>query len=141
MVVRTTPLGLLIGRTAKRVNGAFERALADAGATVPAWLVIMNLARHGPLRQTDLAERLGVTGPTMSHHLEMLSDRNWITRERPADNRRTQIVTLTDEGRRMFVRLRSVAQGHDRNLRRGLTEEEEQALRNLLIKVAANISQ
>ena len=46
---------------------AFDDALAAAGGSLPVWLVLVSLKaqRHGMQRQ--LAETVGVEGPTLTH--------------------------------------------------------------------------
>ena len=133
------PIGLALARTARVVTQAFERALAEAGGSVSTWQVLV-LVRSGEWgAQARMAEAMGVTGATLTHHLNALEDQGLVRRWRESSNRRVQRAELTDEGRELFDRLRRVAGAHDRRLRSQLTDEEVDALAALLDKLRAGV--
>ncbi|MBW8724219.1 MAG: MarR family transcriptional regulator [Inquilinus limosus] len=98
------------------------------------------MMRDGPLGHGELAERVGVQGPTLTHHLDGLEQRGLVRRERPPGNRRAQVASLTEAGTAMFHRLRQAAQAHDARLRAGLAAEDLERLRSLLGCLSANVS-
>jgi MarR family transcriptional regulator for hemolysin len=63
-----------------------------------------------------------------------------MTRERDPANRRAQRITLTDEGEALFRRLRDVAVRFDRRLRTGLDDDQVAELRQVLDRLAANVT-
>lgn len=136
----TPPLGLRLARTARVVTGAFERALAEAGGSVAAWqvLVLVRSEQHGT--QSRLAEAMGITSATLTHHLAGLEKQGLIRRWRDDENRRVQRVALTAEGEALFDRLRNVAAAHDERLRSQLTDAEAERLGELLDKLQAGVS-
>src|SRR3954451_7796893 len=92
------PIGLRLARTARTVSQEFERAMADAGGSAAAWQVLL-LVRSGQWdTQGQMAEAMGITGATLTHHLNALEAKGLIRRWREAGNRRVQRVALTDEG-------------------------------------------
>jgi MarR family transcriptional regulator for hemolysin len=134
------PIGLKLTRTARAVANAFERAMAEAGGSASAWQVLL-LVRSGRWgTQTRMAEAMGVTGATLTHHLNALEAQGLVRRWREEGNRRVQRVELTDAGAELFDRLRKVAMRHDARLRSGLTAEETAQLARLLDKVAAGVA-
>jgi MarR family transcriptional regulator for hemolysin len=134
-----TPIGFLLTQTSKKLARAFDDELAQAGGSLPLWLILLSLMREGPCSHAELASHVGVRGPTLTHHLDALESRGIITRERLQDNRRTQIAKLTDEGIALFHRLRKTAQSFDARLRRGFSEKELADLRRLLQKIGKNV--
>ena len=88
------PIGLLVSRTAKTLSRAFDDALAAAGGSTPTWLVLLSLKTGGHRTQGELAEAVGVRGPTLTHHLDGLERGGLITRERDPGNRRVQVVNM-----------------------------------------------
>lgn len=134
-----TPIGLLLSQTSKKVGRAFDDALAEAGGSVPVWIILLSLMRDGPLTHAQLASQAGIKGPTLTHHLDGLEERGLITRERVPDNRRTQMAELTTKGEALFQRLRKAAQAFDARLRRGFTEKELADLRRLLSKLGDSV--
>lgn len=133
------PVGLRLVRTARVVGQAFERAMAEAGGSAAAWQVLV-LVRSGEWgTQSKLAEAMGITGATLTHHLNALESQGLVRRWREAGNRRVQRVALTDAGAELFDRLRDVAAEHDRRLRAALDDEELEQLGALLDKLRAGL--
>ena len=132
---QTTPIGLQLTKTARTVSQAFERAMADAGGSAAAWQVLV-LVRSGQWdTQSGLAKAMGVTGATMTHHLNALESQGLVRRWRDEANRRVQQVELTDAGIELFDRLRQVATRHDARLRAALGERDAAQLAKLLHKL------
>ena len=137
---REEPIGLLVTGTAKALSRAFDEALANAGGSLPTWLVLVSLKRRAWGTQGELAQALGIEGPTLSHHLDRLERAGLVTRTRDPDNRRVQRVELTEAGKAAFQRLRRAASGFDLRLRFGLGEDELHRLRGLLAQLRANVT-
>jgi MarR family transcriptional regulator, transcriptional regulator for hemolysin len=137
---RTEPIGLRVQRVAKSLNRAFEDELADAGGSVPTWLILLSLKSGRPETQRELADAVGIRGATMTHHLDALEKAGLVTRMRDPSNRRVQRVALTSEGDAAFHRLRKVAMGFDKRLRAGVSDEELASVSELLSRLAENAS-
>jgi MarR family transcriptional regulator for hemolysin len=135
MAQPATPLGLQLARTARTVSHEFERAMAAAGGSASTWQVLL-LVRSGQWgTQSRLADAMGVTGATMTHHLKALEAQGLVRRWRDDANKRVQQVELTDAGIEMFDRLREVAMRHDKRLRSRLSAREVEQLARLLHKL------
>jgi MarR family transcriptional regulator for hemolysin len=135
----TTPIGLRLTRTARVVSQAFDRALAEAGGSASIWQVLVLVRAQKWGTQAQMADQMGITGATLTHHLNMLENRGLVRRWRDADNRRVQHVELTDAGIELFDRLRVVAQAHDRRLRSGLSDEDIGRLGELLDRLESGV--
>jgi MarR family transcriptional regulator for hemolysin len=122
------------------VSQAFERAMADAGGSASMWQVLLLVRSQKWGTQSAMAEEMGITGATLTHHLNMLEDRGLVHRWRDASNRRVQRVELTDAGAELFDRLRLVAVAHDQRLRSNLSDEEIQQLGELLERLRAGVA-
>jgi MarR family transcriptional regulator for hemolysin len=134
------PMGLRLNQTARAVGRAFDEALAEAGGSLPVWLVLLNLKIRKPGTQRELADAVGITEATLTHHLTAMDNAGLITRARDAANRRVQVVTLTPAGEAAFIRLREAAIGFDRRLHTGFTESDVSALTALLSRLTANVA-
>jgi MarR family transcriptional regulator, transcriptional regulator for hemolysin len=134
-----TPIGLRLNQTARAVERAFDQALAEAGGTLPVWLILLNLKIGRPGTQRDLAKAIGIREATLTHHLNAMDARGLVARTREAGNRRVQVVTLTEAGEAAFLRLRSAAQAFDARLRDGLAESDLATLGIALARMAANV--
>ncbi len=133
------PIGLQLTRTAKLVNRAFDAALGEAGGTLPLWLVLVSLKgqRHGAQRQ--LAQAVGIEGPTLTHHLNRMETAGFVTRTRDPENRRVHRVELTKKGEGAFQRLLTAVIAFDQRLRAGFTDREIAGLSGMLTRLRANV--
>jgi MarR family transcriptional regulator for hemolysin len=135
----TQPIGLQLGRTARAVGQAFERAMADAGGSAATWQVLLLIRSRQWDQQSEMAKAMGITGATLTHHLNALERQGLVRRWRDDGNRRVQRVELTDDGIAMFDQLREVAVRHDARLRADLSDEETATLAELLGRLAAAV--
>ena len=134
------PLGLSLARATRVISRAFDEALSDAGGSLPTWLVLLNLKIGRAANQRRLAEAVGVTEATLTHHLNAMETAGLLTRRRDPNNRRIHVVELTDAGEAAFMRLREAAVAFDRSLRRGVSAGEARALEDVLDRLAANVA-
>ena len=134
------PLGLALARTARTVTQAFERAMAAEGASGSTWQVLLLVRSQEWGTQSRMAEAMGVTGATLTHHLNGLEAQGLVRRWREPANRRVGLVELTPAGEALFARLRAVAAAHDRRLRAGLGDDELAQLAGLLDRLQANVA-
>jgi MarR family transcriptional regulator for hemolysin len=132
------PIGLQVARTAKALNRAFEDALTEVGGTLPVWLILVSLkaAHHGT--QRALADALGIEGPTLTHHLNKMETAGLVTRRRDPENRRVQVVELTDAGDATFIRLLTTVTAFDARIREGFSDREIASLERLLGRLRTN---
>ena len=106
--------------------------MAEAGGSAATWQVLLLVRSRNWDKQSELAAAMGVTGATLTHHLNGLEKDGLIRRWREPDNRRVQRVELTDAGAAMFDRLRGVALAHDAALRARFSDAELEQLHALL---------
>ena len=132
------PIGRQLAGTAKIVSRAFDDALAEAGGSVPVWLVLISLKSQRLRNQRELAAAVGIREATLTHHLNSMDEQGLITRRRDPSNRRVHLVELTDAGEAAFDRLRGAATAFDKRLRAGLSDEDIDLLAGLLGRLEAN---
>jgi MarR family transcriptional regulator for hemolysin len=133
------PIGLRLAQASRIVERAFDAALTAADGSLPVWLVLLNLKVRRPANQRQLAEAVGITGATLTHHLNAMHAQGLVDRTRDDANRRVQVVTLTEAGEAAFLRLREAAMAFDARLRAGFAEPDLAALAAGLDRLAANV--
>jgi MarR family transcriptional regulator, transcriptional regulator for hemolysin len=132
------PLGRHLASVSRVVSRAFDEVLAEAGGSLPAWLVLISLKSGQRASQRELAEAVGVQGATLTHHLNAMESAGLVTRRRDPANRRLHLVELTPAGDALFLRLRAAATAFDRRLRAGLSDDELGQLDTLLTRLRDN---
>ena len=133
------PIGLEVARTGRLLQRAFDEALGEVGGSLPTWLILTTVKRAGRPIQRDIAAAVGLEGATLTHHLHRMEREGLITRERPADNRRQQVVALTPQGERLFQRMLATVLAFDTRLRQGLSARQLAQLAELLARLRANV--
>ena len=134
------PLGLHLARVSRTVSRAFDDVLAEAGGSLPVWLVLISLKSGQLASQRELAEAVGVQGATLTHHLNAMESAGLVTRRRDPANRRLHLVELTPAGNELFFRLRDAATAFDQRLRTGFSDTEASQLETLLTRLRDNVS-
>ncbi len=132
------PVGLALARVARTVSRAFDAALAEAGGSLPVWLILVSLKSQGHGNQRQIAEAVGIESATLTHHLNRLETAGLVTRRRDPTNRRVHVVELTDGGETLFNTLLQEVVTFDRQLRAGFSDRELAQLQRLLDRLAAN---
>jgi DNA-binding MarR family transcriptional regulator len=79
------------------VARSFRNALNSEGVTASQAMVILKLSEEGPLRLSDLSQKLGVTASTLSGVVDRLERDQWVSRRRITRDRREILIGLTDE--------------------------------------------
>jgi MarR family transcriptional regulator, transcriptional regulator for hemolysin len=134
------PLGLYLTRVSRIVSRAFDDALAEAGGSLPVWLVLISLKSGQLASQRELADAVGVRGATLTHHLDAMESAGLVTRRRDPQNRRLHLVELTPAGDALFLRMRDAALAFDERLRTGLSARDAGQLETLLTRLRENVS-
>ena len=134
------PVGLQLARAAKAVSRAFDDALAQAGGSLPVWLVLISVKSQQAASQRELAAAAGIQGATLTHHLNAMESAGLVTRRRDPENRRTHLVELTPAGDALFLRLRDAAMAFDEQLRSGLSGRDIDQLEELLTRLRGNVT-
>ena len=133
------PIGMLVARVGKALDRAFDEALAAAGGARPTWLILLAVKSGAGTTQTELAKHVGISGPTLIHHLDRLESTALVARTRDPANRRPYTITLTPAGDELFTRLRDAAVAFDRRLRDGISDRRVADLRGVLTALSDNI--
>lgn len=140
MAPHPIPIGLQLARSARLVSRAFDDALAAAGGSLPMWLVLLNLKIRQVANQRELADAVGVSGPTLTHHLNVMEADGLLARRRDPANRRNHLIELTEQGEAMFTRLRDAAIAFDARLRTGFEAADLATLSAHLDHLCANVA-
>jgi MarR family transcriptional regulator for hemolysin len=135
---RETPIGLLAAQVGRRVEEAFDGALAAVGGSRPTWLILLAIVSGAGTTQAAIAEHVGITGATLVHHLDRLEEAGLVVRSIDPANRRVRALSLTVAGRQAFMSMRDAAGAFDARLRQDMSDAQVKTLRRLLIRLRDN---
>ncbi|GAL97590.1 MarR family transcriptional regulator [Acetobacter tropicalis NRIC 0312] len=92
--------GYRLARLASVWRREIDADLREFGLTDATWRPIYYLNfSSAPVRQTDLARSLSLEAPSLVRLLDVLEKRGFIVREIDEDDRRSKLVSITEEGR------------------------------------------
>jgi DNA-binding MarR family transcriptional regulator len=90
----------------------------------PAHLGLLVMLGHCPRSLGELAEKQGVSLPTMSKTVSTLVERGWVTRVQSRSDRRVMIVELTPLGAQVLTEVQACTERRVADLLVGLTPVE-----------------
>lgn len=117
-------------------QAVFRDFASSVGELSPGRVGILLLLEANPgVTQGRLAQAVSLDRSTMVGIVDMLEERGLIERRRGED-RRTNGLWLTDEGRALVARLKRRIQAHERRVAARLTAQERAQLLALLEKLS-----
>jgi MarR family transcriptional regulator for hemolysin len=128
-------LGKQLAFAAKAARTGFDQALADIGSSFQAYLVLRHIELYPGANQRELAGRLGIEGPTLSHHLDRLAADGMVERIRGRDDRRTSSTLLTAKGRAHLEKAAAFADRLDAEFRALFSPSELVVLQECLRRI------
>lgn len=97
---RSLPIAMI--RARERIMAPIRDMLAETGITEQQWRVLRVLAEHGPQDASDLADKASLLAPSLTRILKTLSTREFISRTQDTDDRRRQLVAISETGQKII---------------------------------------
>jgi len=129
-------LGYLLKHAQLRLAELTASAMAPFGITGRQLAVLIAIDSQAPLSQQEVAGRLGVDRTTMVLLIDELESKQLVQRRRDPDDRRKNVVMLTDAGRTTLREASSASAEAERLFLGQLSEDEASRLRQALRAVA-----
>lgn len=130
-------LGYWLRFVSNYVSQAFTVKVLRHGVTVAEWVIMRELFDREQVRPSELAERVHLTRGAVSKLLDRLVKKDLVLRLEDAEDRRAQVVALTQAGRRLVPRLARVADENDAHMFGHLDPERQAALLAVLKEMVA----
>lgn len=101
---------LELGRVSRRWRARLDVRLRATGLTQARWVALLQLARAGEgLTQRELAERVGIEGPTLVRLLDALERQGLIARHPVRGDRRVKQIRLTEAAQPVMAEINRIA--------------------------------
>ena len=100
---------------------------------------LIHLDRSEELIQTELAARLGMRKAAAGTLIEELEGKGLVERRRSREDRRSQLVSITNAGRKVVDQVDHVAEELGTEYRRGITRDERVQLVSILQRLRENL--
>lgn len=129
-------LAYLLARASQLVSQEFHQELEQRQVPTMHWRVLVTL-NDGPMHLTDLAKIVLEKQPTMSKIIDRMEKLGLVQRQTGVADRRSTLVSITAEGRRVVKPLVRLAHKHEQEVLAPLGEDNARVLVEVLRKLIA----
>lgn len=127
--------GYTVKELARAWRAEFDRRFRPLGLSDTSWVVIWVLSEHGPLVQRQLAETLGVEGPTLVRLLDRMEKDGWVRRQASPTDRRANLVVLTDQSRPVYDAMLDLGIALREELLQGIPPHELETAHSVMLRL------
>ena len=131
------PAWLQLVRAYNYIEARISADLRRVDLTLARFHVLVELAKHGPMSQQTLADRLLVTKGNIVGLIDKLSARGFVERQSSATDRRVNVLRVTPAGRRIVERTLPRQMELIASLMQPLNPREAVSLKALLKRLGA----
>ncbi len=132
---------ILVGKISTAINRTFLRAFANEGMeiTTEQWSVLACLWHKDKVTQQTLCDITAKDKPSMTRLIDKLETRNLVTRVSDHNDRRINLIHLTDTGLALQQKATEIVQSVATKTLKDITEEELNISRTVLKKIMTNL--
>jgi DNA-binding MarR family transcriptional regulator len=130
-------LGYLFKHAERRMEELNREALAPFGIDARELGILLVIASHDPGSQQQAAQRLGIDRTSMVARIDALEDKGLVARRPHPEDRRRNVVELTDTGRATVRQATEASEGAEAAMLASLTPKEAEGLREALHIIVA----
>ena len=132
---------ILTGKISTAINRTFLRAFANEGIeiTTEQWSVLACLWKKDKVTQQDLCDFTSKDKPSMTRLIDKLEMRNLVTRVSDHNDRRSNLIHLTDAGNALKAKATEIVQQVAAKTLNHISDEELDIIRVVLKKIMSNL--
>lgn len=133
-------IGVQLVQLGRRWRRVLDEELAGYGLTDATWRPLFYLGQLGDgIRQTELADAMGIQGPSLVRLLDNLERDGLIARHEDRIDRRAKTLTMTAPGRRIFAQVIAVTERVADRLLQGADAADLAAVRRLFDRLGTTL--
>ncbi|WP_248800496.1 MarR family transcriptional regulator [Pseudomonas sp. MWU13-2105] len=132
--------GMQLAHMSRGWRAELDRRLAGLGLSQARWLVLLHLARFTEApTQRELAQSVGVEGPTLARLLDSLETQGLVQRQAVLEDRRAKKIVLSDSARPLIEQIETIATALRHELFVGVDDEELRICMRVHSRILANL--
>ncbi|HBX56636.1 MarR family transcriptional regulator [Pseudomonas sp. UBA2684] len=117
-----------------------DRRLVGLGLSQARWLVLLHLARFQELpTQRELAQSVGVEGPTLARLLDSLEAQGLVSRHAVPEDRRAKKIALSPKAQPLIEKIEAISTQLRLELFAGIDEEELRRCQHVHARILSNL--
>ncbi|MDJ0820799.1 MAG: MarR family transcriptional regulator [Paracoccaceae bacterium] len=133
--VRTTSIGWMIQRIARRLDRAMETRLAQHDLSVSQFAVMMTVLETEGLTQAEIGQQFSMPAYAISRALDHLEKAGYVARRPHPTSRRAHTIHATPSGVALGPQLFKIVQEVNAALVGGLSEADKNTFRDILTRL------
>lgn len=117
-----------------------DRRLVGLGLSQARWLVLLHLSRFAELpTQRELAQSVGVEGPTLARLLDSLEAQGLVSRQAVPEDRRAKKISLSPPAQPLIEKIEAISTQLRKELFAGIDEEELRRCQQVHARILSNL--
>jgi MarR family transcriptional regulator for hemolysin len=133
-------IGFIVNRSAKIFVRALDTELRErVGVTFGQWKVIVMLVNENGSTQKEIADRLGLEGPTLIPIIDKMEEERLVVRKVDPDDRRNNRIYRTEKADELWDRMIECALKIREVSLRGIPKQDINIMRKVLEKISQNL--
>lgn len=130
-----------VAQLSRAWRSELDRRLVGLGLSQARWLVLIHLARfaHMPT-QRELAQSVGVEGPTLARLLDSLESQGLVIRVAVPEDRRAKKIALQPAAQPLIDKIETISAQLRREVFAGIDEEDVRRCQQVHARVLANLT-
>lgn len=125
--------------TARLMRETYDTALAPLDLNLTDAMLLAYVVESGPLKQTSIADHLGIGRAAAGNVIDRLEKRTLVERRSDESDRRVWLVAPTAAGKDLATDITAVDVELRHKLRLGIDRHERQMLATLLVRLQRNL--
>ncbi|MBK5000376.1 MarR family transcriptional regulator [Pseudomonas sp. S31] len=132
--------GMQLAQMSRGWRAELDRRLAGLNLSQARWLVLLHLARfEEPPTQRELAQSVGVEGPTLARLLDSLENQGLVRRLAVVEDRRAKKIALCPPARPLIEQIETIANALRLELFTGIEQDDLDVCMRVHAKILANL--
>lgn len=117
-----------------------DRRLVGLGLSQARWLVLLHLSRFEELpTQRELAQSVGVEGPTLARLLDSLEAQGLVIRQAVPEDRRAKKISLSPPAQPLIEKIEAISTQLRKELFAGIDDEELRRCQQVHARILSNL--
>ncbi|MFZ3205390.1 MAG: MarR family transcriptional regulator [Pseudomonas sp.] len=117
-----------------------DRRLVGLGLSQARWLVLLHLSRFEEQpTQRELAQSVGVEGPTLARLLDSLEAQGLVSRQAVPEDRRAKKISLSPPAQPLIEKIEAISTQLRKELFAGIDEEELRRCQQVHARILSNL--
>lgn len=133
-------IAYLTNQSGRYLTDVLDKRIRQHGITRVQWYALYYIAKSDKITQTELAEKMGTTEPSVARLLDRLEKEGMVTRVNSDHDRRIHYLELTEEGKKLNRKIVAVAEKFKDEAIIGISDKELESFEKVLEKMKANFT-